>query len=850
MDVDIQDSLNSVIDPELRDATTPQASDTHHSPSLPPADANVNVNPTSPAPSPHLTKSGRPSKVRPIVPGSTADFRRREANRLAAERSRSRQHDKSAALDNAAKVLSEENARLREQIAQLEGGSPNAVAVTAPIAEEGHEEDDQHPSHEDAVAGSANGDSHSRGIREETPIQTQEQQEAHSHTILAALTDITGVDFSEGNEASWMQGMENFLKDSDVSGRLGELAAVATGHEDGGSNPNAPEGHDESERGREGEQSAVAAAAAVVQQAEGPLQVSETKKPRMMSTTSNAAAVLAAAINTEMERIIMEDLAVTKAAIVTVEKQLAKIRAGESPDEVIKEEDVTTVLPSLAALSSDVEVLESATTEAQTGIAEVEGRLPAIHDELAKLREEKLSEEVKVIDLVKEIRELGIEGGDEEKEKLVATLKSIGGFVESLLTEEQGQTENHYVSGAYSSPAIARRRRGRPPKGDISRTFYQSYLLSPASVSASRTESSSSDAEPKPKGRPVRRPRKSRLSHAVHLPDADQADAQERQFQAATELDNGQGDEENSQSRILVEATPTQEEHASAETTADAVNRAEAFILSQLASQQADDHSRDEDMPLDSTSFADFLPAQEELERQAEQEQASGEGQSHQQQQQGQNFLEHGQHQNQQSNEANAYQDPRYVPITPSVLSRLKQGPPGSCDICMRTETTVWRKLVLGGEDHKVCNACGLYHAKFGVIRPPELWGDGKSVKKRRSTARPSLATAADGEGTDGAEGGVGGPRKRAKKGSAGKKGLIIPLSESDESRRAELDAALLGGLVQESEAEANAGHEQDAVVDLGESQDHHMDEGGVTGIQEGAESSEAAMASVFGVEV
>lgn len=41
---------------------------------------------------------------------------------------------------------------------------------------------------------------------------------------------------------------------------------------------------------------------------------------------------------------------------------------------------------------------------------------------------------------------------------------------------------------------------------------------------------------------------------------------------------------------------------------------------------------------------------------------------------------------------------------TQSVLSRLKKGPNGSCDICGRTETSVWRKLVLGGEDHKVCN--------------------------------------------------------------------------------------------------------------------------------------------------
>ena len=83
----------------------------------------------------------------------------------------------------------------------------------------------------------------------------------------------------------------------------------------------------------------------------------------------------------------------------------------------------------------------------------------------------------------------------------------------------------------------------------------------------------------------------------------------------------------------------------------------------------------------------------------------------------------------------------------PSVLSRLRKGPPGSCDICSRTETSVWRKITLGGEDFRVCNrtscqktddvladvlACGLYYLRFKVIRPAELWGDGKQVRKRR----------------------------------------------------------------------------------------------------------------------
>lgn len=30
--------------------------------------------------------------------------------------------------------------------------------------------------------------------------------------------------------------------------------------------------------------------------------------------------------------------------------------------------------------------------------------------------------------------------------------------------------------------------------------------------------------------------------------------------------------------------------------------------------------------------------------------------------------------------------------------------------------------------------ACGLYYTKFGVPRPAELWGDGRTVKKRKAS--------------------------------------------------------------------------------------------------------------------
>jgi hypothetical protein len=64
-----------------------------------------------------------------------------------------------------------------------------------------------------------------------------------------------------------------------------------------------------------------------------------------------------------------------------------------------------------------------------------------------------------------------------------------------------------------------------------------------------------------------------------------------------------------------------------------------------------------------------------------------------------------------------AVPSPIQDPPQPNVLSRLKRGPPGSCDICGRTETTVWRKLSLAGEEHKVCNRAYLWRVGQG-----EFW--------------------------------------------------------------------------------------------------------------------------------
>lgn len=147
-----------------------------------------------------------------------------------------------------------------------------------------------------------------------------------------------------------------------------------------------------------------------------------------------------------------------------------------------------------------------------------------------------------------------------------------------------------------------------------------------------------------------------------------------------------------------LQAAQHEQDHPDEQDTTEAVNRAEAYILSHLNASNATDqdvvpHSEREDaIRLESTSFADFLPAQEALERQAEASQ-HGDGDAF-----GQSASSNGQ----KHELVHVGQGNQDIPL--SVLSRLKQGPPGSCDICMRTETTVWRKLVLGGIDHKVCN--------------------------------------------------------------------------------------------------------------------------------------------------
>ncbi|WVR07714.1 hypothetical protein IAU60_004756 [Kwoniella sp. DSM 27419] len=824
MEAAIQAHIESAIDPALVDQDGLSSAPLTPAPLADSGDKETLLEPT---PTPRNAKGrSRNAKVKTkaAAPGSSADFRRREANRLAAERSRSRQHEKVVALESTSKLLTEENARLHEQIAQLgghdhEGAEPHGPSIqgegrtdiTAEEITQGlNRVVDQGTNAPSLVAV----DHHSAG---DQPTQTQEQ-EAHSHTILAALTDITGVDFSEGNEASWMQGMENFLKDSEASGRLGELAAVATGGgEDTTSNTDNRDGpavtsespavHDASEED--------------LQREPGAVKRYTTQPP---SPAHNAMTVVAAAINTEMERLIMEDLADTKAAIVKIERQLAALR-GEGTEMTGEDSEVdpAAFLPA-SVLSEDMESLKTASMTVQNDISRIQGELPDLHDEMLKLRGEKIVEENKVIELVKEVKDSEIEN-EEEKIRFLSAIKAVGGFVKDLLSDEAALPA--YASGSYSSPAIARRRRGRPPKGDINRTFYQSFLLNWSPSGPSRSDSS--ETEQKAKTRANRKPRKSRLGQQIQLPDGETREVErdlrqlQEQAQAAEDAEGATGevqdtsgaatpmtgpiDSAEAELATLPHAAVEQEDqsvdHSDQDATVEAVSRAEAFILSQLASQeqQAGHDGQDHMPPLDSTNFADFLPAQEELERQAEQEtigHVQGLGHDLAGHHGAPHSADSAAHGGADALQSQDQQRHTVLPATESVLARLKKGPPGSCDICTRTETTVWRKLVLGTQDLKVCNACGTYHHKFGVIRPPELWDDGKSIRRRRTGPRPS--TAPEGENDEHR------PRKKARKGRKGARYELEtgPEAEaeqdrvdglSEEGRRVVLDDALIRGL-------------------------------------------------------
>ena len=373
------------------------------------------LTPASPSPLPE-TSNSKPKKVRGIVLGSTADFRRREANRSAAERSRSRQHEKVVALEMAAQALSEENLRLKEELGRygdegmtIEGIVEDSNATTDALA--------NHPIQNDS---SIEGDAQ----------QESDAQDSHSRTILAALMsgagvdDFNGVDVNvDGDEASWMQGVdiqgvETLFKEAESSGRLREFAAVAAGN-------------------GAGSDQALDTVAPDQDEAVPVLQL-QTRQSRPSSTFTSAAAAaatasaVAVAINAEMEKHLRDDMASTKSAIAKIEREMTRLRGEATAAEPDEDAETASSLP-LGILSTDAAVLQAKADEMQTEISRLQEELPVRREVVLRMRDAKVDEESKLASVVSELQTLGMGGAEEEREKIGAVLRAIGGYVGSML---------------------------------------------------------------------------------------------------------------------------------------------------------------------------------------------------------------------------------------------------------------------------------------------------------------------------------------------------------------------------------------------------------------------------------
>jgi hypothetical protein len=225
------------------------------------------------------------------------------------------------------------------------------------------------------------------------------------------------------------------------------------------------------------------------------------------------------------------------------------------------------------------------------------------------------------------------------------------------------------AGGIITSPSIARRKRGRPLRSQTGQVNFGSPSASPVHGDDA-IDPSLQDARQAASGRG-----RSRLGQSVHLPYT------RSQSAAITAHDEDQSmhstTEESEQQR--------QQEQAAAD----------QYLLTHLAQHvNAGLSGLLPQRPLGMDTFADFLPAGE-----------NGDGST-----MGAGFEG-------EEDEGEALVEIEQAAAEPktSVLSRLKKGPTGSCDICGRTETTVWRKLTLGGEHHKVCN--GEYGSASHVCR-------------------------------------------------------------------------------------------------------------------------------------
>lgn len=356
--------------------------------------------PVQPAPTP-APRGKRKSAA--ASTGSSADARRREANRLAAERSRNRQHEKIIALEMAVQALGDENLKLKEEIERLEGREEGGANHDMP----GDQTATTVADVEAATAAAINA------------ADTHNQQ----GNLLAALLSSSGSNIDEltatldpESEQSWMRGVESLFKDeADMSGRLGELAAVAAGQEGDGNNDQTSQGHtptgdalSEGSRSRGG----------------------SVYGPTLPALATSSASAVAVAINAEMEKLLRDDIAKTKAAIARVERELTRARGQPVYEDGANDESIP--LPATIPkelLEADNEVLLSRSEEIKTEMANAESEAAVLREVISRMRNAHAEDEQKVDGLVSELKELEMNGDERERDQIAGLLRGLRAHV-------------------------------------------------------------------------------------------------------------------------------------------------------------------------------------------------------------------------------------------------------------------------------------------------------------------------------------------------------------------------------------------------------------------------------------
>jgi hypothetical protein len=342
-----------------------------------------------------------------MVPGSTADYKRKEANRLAAERSRSRQAEQRAILHEAVHQLRAEQQKLKADIARLEeeASGSRGSGFTLPQHDQRPDEPISSEMTSTPVLPATTGDdqvgdeSNTAGgiaMTSTEALEAEAEAQAHSRTILAALMSDAEIDQALVGE--WMDHVSEAeagpsTSTPSVPTNLAEQTLLLPERQLPQRETGSP--HDET----------------------APTQ--DTAKPNG----------LAVALHAEMERYLREDLAATKIAIDQVEQEFLILR-GEIERPTLEDGSSRQYVSPLPVKSYSVDSDEfSAVIESLEGeCRRVQSTLPELKQGLVKLKDSRIAEAEK---LKNRLLDLNIEETD--KPVVDKLLKPLSTHLNDLL---------------------------------------------------------------------------------------------------------------------------------------------------------------------------------------------------------------------------------------------------------------------------------------------------------------------------------------------------------------------------------------------------------------------------------